>query len=119
MKSIGYSIDGSNNTFSSSQFSTQLNAGDNSTYCWLSGTINKQAWADAPFSNVTIKFFAQDLAGNIVYHNFITEKKEKETVIDKPKDGDIQDKQIISGYQLLLPISFIGIISLLLLKKYH
>ena len=71
----------------------------------LSGTLNQSAWDVAPYGNITIEFYAKDLAENIGYSKVTVENvKEKK-------------EPIIPGYNLLFLISLISIITVVSLKK--
>lgn len=68
------------------------------------GTINQTAWDDSSFGDITIEFWAKDLAGNIGHSEIIVEKVEKE-------------EPSISSYPLLLIICIISLTVILSLKK--
>ena len=70
----------------------------------MSGTINQEAWEAAPYGNITISFYAEDLVGNIGNNEVIVEKVEPA-------------KPVISGYPLLLFIGVVGVITAYSLKK--
>ena len=113
LESMGYSMDEGINVFSSTQFSKILNTDDNTTYCWLTGMIDREAWDKIAFTNITINFYAQDLTGNMVSRDIIFDKKRPYA-----EENDLKEKdQIVSSYQLFLIISIIGITSLLIYKS--
>ncbi|MFX1479926.1 MAG: SBBP repeat-containing protein [Promethearchaeota archaeon] len=74
----------------------------NYTITQLSGTINQGAWDAAPYSNIAIRFYAEDLAGNIGYNEVIVQKVREEA---------------IPGYSLFIFISIIGLITATSIKK--
>jgi hypothetical protein len=50
---------------------------NNYTIYQYTGTINQAAWEAAPYSIITIRFYAKDLAGNIDYKEVVVEKIEE------------------------------------------
>ncbi|MFX1238017.1 MAG: FG-GAP repeat domain-containing protein [Promethearchaeota archaeon] len=70
------------------------------------GVINQTAWEMAAYGNVTITFYAQDLAGNIGYDKVVVEKVKKEN-----------GQTTIPGYSLLIIVSIIGLMIFLYLKR--
>jgi len=80
----------------------------NYTIYQLTGIINQTAWDDAPYGNLTIKFYAKDFAGNV---------GNNEVIVEKLKEGEEEPK--ILGYQLLLFISLISIITIIYLKNHY
>lgn len=76
----------------------------NYTITQLIGTIDQEAWDVAPYGSITVRFYAKDLAGNINY---------SEVVIEKLEDGITA----IFGYNVLLIISLIGLITAIILKR--
>ena len=81
---------------------------NNYTIYQLTGIINQTAWDAAPYGNLTIKFYAKDLAGNVGNNEVIVEKVKEEE--EEPK---------ILGYQLLLFVSLISIMTIIYLKKHY
>ena len=79
----------------------------NYTITQLSGTIGQSAWDIAPYNNIAIRFYANDLLGNIGYKEVVVEK------VEEVKDGG----PAIFGYNLLLIISLIGLITAIILKR--
>lgn len=63
----------------------------------LPGTINQGAWEDAPYGNVTITFYAEDLVGRIGSNSVKVEKVEP-------------SEPAIAGYHVVILIGMIGII---------
>ena len=94
LKSIWYTIDGGITNYTIAQ---------------LSGTINQSAWHIAPYSNITIRFYANDLLGYIGYNEVVVEKVEEV----EEKDGG----PAIFGYNLLIIISLIGMITAIIQKR--
>ena len=88
LDSIWYTIDGGVNNY---------------TITLLSGDINQSAWDAAVYGAINIRFYAEDLVGNIDY-NEVNIKKIKET-------------PAIPGYELFVLISLIGIITIIYLRK--
>ena len=84
------------------------NGTNNYTIYQLTGIINQTAWDAAPYGNLMIKFYAKDLAGNVGNNEVIVEKVKEEE--EEPK---------ILGYQLLLFISLISIVTIIYLKKHY
>ncbi len=84
----------------------------------LSGTINKEAWEKTIFANITVKFYAKDVAGNIVYRAIIYDKKRFDS-----EESDLEKReQLIPGYHFFILISIIGITgiaSIIAFKKYY
>jgi hypothetical protein len=72
-------------------------------YLYSQGRINQTAWDAAPYGDVTIRFYAEDTAGNIGYNEVIIKK--------------ITGQEIIPGFYLLIFISMMGILTALYLKK--
>jgi len=62
LESIWYTLDGGINNYTIDQ---------------LTGTINQMAWEAAPYGNITIRFYAKDLVGNIGYNEVVVEKVEE------------------------------------------
>ncbi|MFX1314361.1 MAG: SBBP repeat-containing protein [Promethearchaeota archaeon] len=69
------------------------------------GTINQTAWDAASYGNITIEFWAKDLAENIGHSEVVVEKVKK------------KEEPAIPGYNLFLLIGAIGIITVISLKK--
>ncbi|MHA1193885.1 MAG: LVIVD repeat-containing protein [Promethearchaeota archaeon] len=78
----------------------------NYTITELTGSINQTAWEAVPYGNITIGFYVEDLVGNIGYSEVTVEKVEEKQV-----------DQGISGYNLVVFMSLIGVITTVLLKK--
>lgn len=114
LESIGYSIDEGMTYYNSSQFSKDLYWTKNESYR-LTGTINKEAWEKTTFINVTFRFYARDLSGNIAYRDIVFDKKRFDS-----EESDLEnEEQILPGYQLLIIIGIIGIASIIAFKKYY
>ncbi|MFX1571592.1 MAG: nitrous oxide reductase family maturation protein NosD [Promethearchaeota archaeon] len=89
LESMWYTIDGGITNFTITQ---------------INGTINQAAWNAVSYGNITIRFYAKDLAGNIGYSEIIIKKMKKRA-------------PAIPSYQLLLLIIAIGVITAISLKK--
>ena len=70
----------------------------------LTGTINQDAWDDAPEGEITITYYAIDGAGNIGNESVIVTKR-------------IPSKSEIPGYNLFLLLGIISIVSIIIGKK--
>ena len=92
LESFWYTIDGAITNYTITQFS---------------GTVNQEAWDAAPYNNITIRFYANDLLGNIGYNEVVVEK------VEEVKNG----VTTIFGYNVLLIISLIGLITAIILKR--
>ena len=92
LESFLYTIDGAITNYTITQFS---------------GTINQEAWDAAPYNNITIRFYANDLLGNIGYNEVVVEK------VEEMRNGETA----ILGYNVLLIISLIGLITAIILKR--
>jgi len=88
LDSIWYTIDGGVNNY---------------TITLLSGDINQGAWDAAAYGDIIIRFYAEDLAGNIDYSEINVKK--------------IKTEPAIPGYQSLVLICVIGVITAIYIKK--
>jgi len=70
----------------------------------LTGTINQDAWDDAPEGEITITFYALDGAGNIGNESVIVIKK-------------IPSEPVIPGYNLFFLLSILSFVAILIRKK--
>ena len=73
----------------------------------LSGTIDQNAWNNAPEGNITLRFYAKDITGNIGLAKIIIIKKS----LQKPLPPEIP------GYNIFIIIGLISTISVILWKK--
>ncbi|MHA2010108.1 MAG: SBBP repeat-containing protein [Candidatus Hodarchaeales archaeon] len=89
LESIWYSIDDGTTNFSITE---------------LVGTIDQAMWNSMQFGNITLRFYARDLAGNIGYSEITIERAET-------KDN------AIPGYHFLLLISVTSVLITILRKK--
>ena len=78
----------------------------NFTIIQLSGAINQAAWDATPYGNITIRFYAKDLAGNIAYNEIFVEKVEIRG-----------EEPVVYGYNLIIFISLLSVITVISLKK--
>ena len=76
----------------------------NFSFTSLTGSINQDAWDDAPEGEITITFHALDGTGNLGTENVMVTK-------------NIPSVPVISGYNLTLLIGAISIISAVLIKN--
>ena len=83
------------------------NGANNFTFTSLTGTINQIAWDAAPVGPVTIQFYARDDVGNIGTSSVIVAKIPSDTPTPPG----------IPGYNLMLVIGIVSVISLVLAKK--
>ena len=77
------------------------------TFSGLSGTIDQNAWNNAPEGNITLRFYAKDITGNIGFAKIIIIKKS----LQKPLPPEIP------GYNIFIIIGLISTISVILWKK--
>lgn len=93
-----------------------LNNGDRYYFTEMTGIIDQNAWNSLTSGEITIKFYAQDEAGNIGYSTIIITKVSPETT-------STPETAIIPGYSALLTLIIIGLSSLVILlkkkKKFH
>jgi len=76
------------------------------------GTINQAAWDALPKGVLVLKFFIEDIAGNIEFDEVVITKS---LPTDGNGDGDGNTEPAIPGYQLILLISLIWIMSTMIL----
>jgi len=84
------------------------NGANNYTITSLTGTITQIAWDAAPDGSVTIRFFARDDAGNIGTSSVVVAKVPSDLPTPPPE---------IPGYNLIIVIGTVSVISLVLSKK--
>ncbi len=70
----------------------------------LTGTIDQDAWDDAPEGEITITFYAQDRAGNIESESVVVMK-------------NIPSKPVIPGYNLFFLFGILSVSIILINKK--
>ena len=73
----------------------------------LTGFIDSTAWNNAPSGAITIRFYVRDLAGNEVYQEVAVVKRSPSTPPGIP------------GYDLLILIGVISLVSVLIIRKRH
>jgi len=93
LESAWYTCDGINN------YTFQVDRFLESPRGWL----NQTAWDDAPYGEVTITFFAEDIVGNIGYNEVIVKK--------------ITQGPAIPGFYLILFISVLVILTIINIKN--
>ncbi|MFX1574734.1 MAG: SBBP repeat-containing protein [Promethearchaeota archaeon] len=76
---------------------------------WV-GTIDADAWSDAPYGNITIRFYATDDFGNIGFTDVIVEKR-SEIIPKKAKTP------AIIGYNLILITGIVSVISVIIIRN--
>ena len=76
----------------------------NITFSGLNGSIDQNAWSSAPEGEITLTFYAQDMAGNIGTGKVVVIKS-------------ISSKPVIIGYDLLFLISSLSVILLIIIRK--
>ena len=79
----------------------------NYTITEFSGTIEQSAWDNAPYGNIAIQFYANDLLGHVGHNEIVVQKVE----------GVSNGESAIFGYNILLIISLIGLITAIILKR--
>jgi hypothetical protein len=79
----------------------------NYTLIGLSDTVNQDAWNSAPSGPITIRFYAQDLAGNVGTNYVIVVKTSSQQ----------EPSPAIPGYNLSLVLGIMSVISILIIRK--
>jgi len=83
-----------------------LNNGMNITITELSGTVNQVLWDTLPEGNITIRFYASDLAGNKGFQE-----------VSVIKDTSQPTPPGIPGYDLLFLVGIISVMVVIIIKK--
>jgi len=83
-----------------------LNGGNNISFTGLTGTINQALWNDLSEGNITIRFYANDTLGRIEFQEITVVK-----TISQPSPPGIP------GYNMMLVIGAICIVSVFIIKR--
>lgn len=102
-KSPDFSITIIEKNFESSWYTVEGVIGD-FPFSGLTGTIDQDAWDNAPKGEITITFYVQDKAGNIGSKSVVVLKS-------------IPSESVIPGYNLFFLFGIVAIVSILISKK--
>ena len=83
-----------------------LNGGNNVTFTGLIGIINQALWNSLPEGSITIRFYANDTAGNIGFQEVTVVK----TISQPPPPG-------IPGYNILFLLGIVSTVAVIIVKK--
>ena len=92
-----------------------VNWSANYFFSGTTGTINQSLWSSLPQGTLTIRFFANDSLGNYNFSSVTVVKSVPATNSEDPNDQSPLSG--ISGYNLLIFICIIGLISKLYMRK--